>query len=900
MTNLPDDWVRLLKAAEGLGSDPEEVEAFLRFVVAPPQLICGLSVLVNSCCLLSRLSFFIELEPEYAAIISQDQIDAWLWSLELLAEADPSDFGDIKGFDLRVPFGRKPPLQNYLKSHPLYTFLCHLAPEKYGGKLFTCQALSILVDARLRGAEEKESLDYSALRYKFLLDLRKLVEREDGRKLLEQFPEEPLSLENYIQQVDLLKEKNENLQSTLIRLKREGVGELLDHFQEEPLSSESYSQQVSSLKEKNKILQSILVRFDQEQKHILPTKKSSAQRSHPGGVYVSEEGTLVGDKNDGTTFFRTSGLKSQPDSIVEQFRRDGGYKTEIETGHSLVTSVAGGVVEVDDGSTKRQRAHAVRGYRNRISMLNQLLPSQKPGLSAWEAAKLITFLFPPAEEKEPSLLLSEDVRLALSLMLWSSVELQELNMLKFYAESHYLELVSSGKAISPGLMGRRGKVYAIILPATAPVQHTDPDQLKHLILPLPELISSLWQSHRPKRVHSNRALFSKGKNGIIQKVTDALRDIRKREQGDYTPSRISRHLFHLSLTLPAADITEPMYWSGKNHYLGRVVAHYTRHTAKQLREHYIKSCVELMLQVSDDLAHMGWGYPARELLVPIAERVEQSGGVGSPFCPDIGRLKKIFFDLKVDIGKYRPSQKGQLFPRELYKLHNSYTLYTMLTLALASGARVIAKAVKVPVTVHVDSGFAVINEKNSLDYFNSRLIWLPPDIQQQYRNYIDHLNNIFLWLYLVDQKKALSLKTVLNGEKLGSEVSPAWLFMLDESNNVIPVENVDIVGKLGEYGFNFKGNALRHLLRTRAIKHKVPTEIINAQLGHWDNGQAPWEKWSFLSTATMKEKLSPFLEDLLAEVAFQSLEGLGALREDYDDLDELENIQTAKQISLFG
>jgi hypothetical protein len=201
--------------------------------------------------------------------------------------------------------------------------------------------------------------------------------------------------------------------------------------------------------------------------------------------------------------------------------------------------------------------------------------------------------------------------------------------------------------------------------------------------------------------------------------------------------------------------------------------------------------------------------------------------------------------------------------------------------------------------VHVDSGFAVINEKNSLDYFNSRLVWLPLDIQQQYRNYLTHLRNIFLWLYLVDQEKALSLKAALRGEKLDSEESPAWLFMLDAANNVIRVESTNILKMLGEYGFDFKGNALRHLLRTSALEHKVPTEIINAQLGHWDNGQAPWEKWSFLSTAKMKEKLSPMFESLITEVAFQPLEGIGALREDYDDLEELENIQTAEQISLF-
>lgn len=857
MTLSSSDWNNLLSTAKDIGCNEEEVKAFLEFIVAPPRLICGGAVLAHCLSLMRHLSLFIKMEEEYATIISADKIAAWSWSIKMLTESDPSAFSEIEGFNSQVTFGKKPPLRNYLKNHPLYAFLCHSAPEQLKNRLLTCQALGILVDARLRKAEEMEDLDYSELRYKFLLDLRKLVERESGRALLPKLPQEPLPLEIYINEIN-------------------------------------------SLPGNNEILQSILARLRVEHKNILPTKKRSIQRSGTEGVFVSnEDGHLVGEKDEETDSYRKSGLKSQRDAIVEQFRKDGGHRTEIETGLSLVTPKTNGAVEVDDGSTKRQRAHAVRGYRNRISMLNQLLPSQKPGLSVWETAKLITYLYPPAEEQNQYPLLSVDVRLALGLMLWASVELQDLPLQKFYTEKHYQDLSSSGREIVSGLMSWRDRLYAVILPATAPVHHTDPNQLKHLLLPLPDLVAKLWQNYKRKRGFPKQFLFSRGKDGIIPKVTEALNDIRKCELGDYTPSRISRHLFHLSLTIPAADITAPMFWSGKFHYLGRVVAHYTRYSVKQLCEHYEKNCFELMLQVGDDLARMGWGHSPKRLLTATSATIEQSGYVGSPFCPEVDRLKNIFFKLKEDINACLPAQKDRIFPAELYKLHNPYTLYTMLGIALASGARVIGKAIKVPATVHNDSGFAVINEKNSLDYFNSRLVWLPPAIQQQYRNYLAHLENIFLWLYIVDRERALSLKASLRSDNVKGKISHSWLFMLDEANNVIPADRTDIIKILGNYGFDFKGNALRHLLRTWAVKYKVPTEIINAQLGHWDNGQAPWEKWSFLSASKMKEKLSPVQEGLLAEVNFRALEGIGSIREVINDLDDLENIQTAEQISLF-
>lgn len=846
-----------METARNIGFDAEEVETFLGFIVAPPQLICGRYVLENCRSVLDRLSLFVKLEPKYSAIISQDQITAWAWSLKLLTESDPNGFNEIEGFNQQVTFGKRPPLRKYLKNHPLYAFLCHSVPEKNKKSLLTCQALGALVDARLRNAEKEKNRDYSGLRYKFILDLRKLVERGNGRELLASFPEEPLKLSDYIEKISLIDKNNE-------------------------------------------LLVPILYRLRHELKNVLPTKKGSYQRSHAGGSYVTAEvGYTTGNKDEQANTYLIKGLTSYPEAVLEAFRKDSGSTKELESGHSLIIAITDGVVALDDGSAKRQRAHAVRGYRNRIAMLNQLLPSQKPGLSVWETAKLITYIYPPAEVQEQPQILSEEVQLALGLMLWGSVELEHLTSLKYYSEDHYRKLLSSSKAVAPGLMIRSNKLYAVVLPATASVHHTNPDQLKHLLVPLPELLNELWKKYKPNRVLSGQAIFSRGNDGIITKVKEALSDIRKREMGDYTPSRISRHLFHLSLTMPTGDITAPMFWSGQNHYLGGVVAHYTRYSVSALCEHYEKSCLELMLQVGDDLAHMGWGHSPKRLLTVFSRRIEQRGFVGTPFCPDVDRLNNIFSKLKADINQCRPIRKDRLFPAELYKLHNPYTLYTMLGIALVSGARVIDKAVKLPATVHTDTGFAVINEKNSVDYFNSRLIWLPSAIQQQYRNYLTHLNNIYQWLCIVDQEKALSLKASLTSENIKCKVPPAWLFLLDDANTVIPAKSTDMIKKLGEYGFDFKSNALRHLLRTRAVKEKVPTEIINAQLGHWENGQSPWEKWSFLSTVKMKEKLRPVQEGLLAEVNFQSLEGIGARREKLDDLERMENSQAGEQISLF-
>ncbi len=856
-----NDWSILLGQAKALGCEPDEVNAFLEFIDAPPNLACLKSVLQNGSRLLNKLSEFASLQTEYSALFLPEQLSSWQWVLRVMVESDDSNFEEIKDYSKKVPLGEKLP-RKYLGSHPLYALLCRSAPVELESKFLTCQALSVLVDVRLRSAEDEGTSDFSELRYKFLLDVRKLAERVNGRELLALFPEHPLSLVDYVEKLEALDENEE-------------------------------------------ILVSILARLNREKKNLLPMKKRSAQRSTTASGHVSaEQERWLGEGDTGQAAFRVAGVPSLSRDVIDQFRRDVGHKDEQETGHSLITAVFDGRAETDDGSTSRQRAHAARGFRNRIAILNQQLPSQKPGLSSWETATLISFIYPPQDcEQCQQSNFSPEVCLALGLMLWCSIDLQDLANFKFYSEDYYNEQSTVEKPISPGLLsGRGGNLYVVVRPATASIKkkhRVDAELSDHVLLPLPIIMSRLWSLYKPKRIVSNKPLFGREKPEIREKVTEALFFLRNRESGDYTDSRLSRHLFHIGLNQQGSDITLPMYWSGKNHYLGRVVSHYTRAESGKLCEHYAKTCLELMQQVRGDLAHMGWGQSPHLLCVSSQARREQSGAVGSPFCPEVKVLKSVFSKAYLEVNRNRPVRQSQKLPQELYKIHNPLTLYTALGLSLASGARAIGKAIKVPSSFHTESGFAIINEKSTVDYFNSRLIWLPPTILEQYQNYLEHLNNIYLWLYIVDREKALALKAALKGGVVAGDMFGSWLFMLDEENRVRPLDTADIVKRLADYGFVFKGNALRHLVRTRAVAQGIPSEIINAQLGHWDNGQAPWEKWSFLTTKKLKHKLSPLFEVMLDDVNFKPIKGVGSTREYHDELGVVENSQIAEQINLF-
>lgn len=71
---------------------------------------------------------------------------------------------------------------------------------------------------------------------------------------------------------------------------------------------------------------------------------------------------------------------------------------------------------------------------------------------------------------------------------------------------------------------------------------------------------------------------------------------------------------------------------------------------------------------------------------------------------------------------------------------------------------------------------------------------------------------------------------------------------------------------LGNLLIRIKPNTHRRFLRTELIERRCPPEVIDAFLGHWQQGEEPYGPFSSFSARSYVETLRTYLEPLLAEI----------------------------------
>jgi len=858
------DLAIFVEIAERLGCRRNDLASFLDFIDAPSELICLQQVIENVNKLFPHMLALISKSP-VKFDVSEDEIKAWSWVAEIVLDSDDAEFDAIKNFTRKTLARKRPPLMQYLVSNPAYSLLCHSGAEKHNDKFYLYQALALLIDITIRKQGGENDVEFGDVRYSFLLEVRRLAESIEAVEVLNDFPDEALSIVNLIEALGPLEKSKGLVHVLIIRLWRIERGLL-------PIQRIGGTPPVKRIN-KNGISK------------IAPIS--------PLTIPVKENLDV-----------RIARLTLEPKEVSEDYSNGEPLETRAED--SMV--LAGGN-EKDDGSTSRQRAMAGRGYRNRIALQNQLIPCQKPGLSPWEVASLICRI--SKNEEDSAFGIDPVLSLSIGLMLWCSVDLEDLTKVKIYRNGEYKQLAELGK-LQPGFVLEGKKIIWLAKPAVCRLKTKLSDSQKvnltdYVLLPLPKIMKKLYREYHKHTKLKGGLLFEVKNKEIANGIESFLKAMRTEEHGDYTASRISQHLFHVGINLPKSDITIAMYWSGREYYHGKVASHYTRVSVVRIRQNYGRSCLALMEAVKDDLAHLTWGHTIKELeLDPSEIKDQRSESVGSIFCPDVSSIQLVLKSLKREIEQIKPLKHGGAFPDRLVDIHNGITLYTILCFALSTGARTLNNALSVPEKIDLHSGYVQISEKGLVDQANLRQVWVPPQIVTQYRLYLEHLDNVYNWLNIVSPDSAVRLKSVLCGNKADCANVKHWLFFLTETNSVQKITAKEIYRRLKGYGYTFKGNAFRHLLRTEMVRNKVAPEVINAQMGHGENGQEAWGPWSFLTVGILKKELEPFMEGHLERCSVTLVEGVGTTRMDKREyerskniMDEMETGNSSGQLSLF-
>lgn len=257
-------------------------------------------------------------------------------------------------------------------------------------------------------------------------------------------------------------------------------------------------------------------------------------------------------------------------------------------------------------------------------------------------------------------------------------------------------------------------------------------------------------------------------------------------------------------------------------------------------------------------------------------------GVGSSIMPDKDGVKNLVRKLKASI---RDTRNIELADR-IVTYHNQYALYTACMLSYSTGSRATKYPFWLPSDIDITTGFAVISDKDSNDYYNSRLVWLPDVCVQQLKNYNEYMNVLMnrlpviapdLFTKLTEQLKNDSILRSRSSEIERQEDMIPYIFFMRDSNN--RKKNSWIESSAEEIFRRIRGqlplplNVNRHYLRTRLREEGCPEEIVNAFMGHWHDGQEPFGKYSSLSPLTYRNILKKYLPKIIKLDGWESIQG---------------------------
>ena len=161
---------------------------------------------------------------------------------------------------------------------------------------------------------------------------------------------------------------------------------------------------------------------------------------------------------------------------------------------------------------------------------------------------------------------------------------------------------------------------------------------------------------------------------------------------------------------------------------------------------------------------------------------------------------------------------------------------------------------------------AVISDKDNVDYYNSRLVWLPEICVKQIIFYQDHLADIAVSIHYFDPK--LGCERIKDGWR-GSSINAPPFFYLNRTGNktstklriVQPKSLKDSIKEI----YSLPINANRHYLRSLLLEKNCPPNVLAAFAGHWERGEEPWGKFSSLDPNYYKKTISGYLTDILKD-----------------------------------
>ncbi len=363
-------------------------------------------------------------------------------------------------------------------------------------------------------------------------------------------------------------------------------------------------------------------------------------------------------------------------------------------------------------------------------------------------------------------------------------------------------------------------------------------------------------------------LFLHGPDYYRRKIEKILSLLNHKYKTHLLLTRISAFIHDRLAHETGGDLTTAMLLTGKIDFLGISPLHYTAYPVSKLQKMYRDSWSTLMHDhLQETRLRTGTETPPYGAT---SYSIAWHGTAGSAYRPRRQAVKRVVSRLQERMSF------TMMMPRSLDKLiriHNNVMRYTAILFAFSTGFRAVNSPLLPPAQIDTTTGFAVISDKDGIDYYNSRIVWLPPVCVEQYSLYIEHLEHLLPKLEFLDITAFNNLHDLLHFP-LPSERLPLFFFLRRDGQSTV-IKPTDVWANIrSNLKYELPENASRHYLRSYLLEQGCDPEFIAAYMGHWERGQEPWGRYSALSPIQYAEKLEHYLVPLLKDDGWKPVPGM--------------------------
>ena len=558
--------------------------------------------------------------------------------------------------------------------------------------------------------------------------------------------------------------------------------------------------------------------------------------------------------------------EGQPETSIDQIKlpihspsKEHDAEQSGLSSHELTARVEFSSVSFDNqepmnGRSSKEHVIRSKSYSKQLSMLNQNLMYRWSVLSDYEAdcfVLTITEMLRKINKNSRSYLENMEPLIILSVMFWFGIPLEKVLSLKGFSSEPDILRGDLIFICSP-------KPYLLVKSAKPNYKcryerYDTLDNSTHIRLStglnIEQYILQYFKENKNKRL-----FFTKEPNEYQPKIKKILTMVNQQYGCRLTINRVSSFMFEKVASFPNSDITYAMIITGRASYVGFNLIYYTVVNYYKLLSIYQAVCLSIARSINFSKNKL----EDRKFLKPIeVAQIEQK--FGAKFNPSIIDVSHLKDHLLNELHFTR--KKGSVID-----VHNALTYYTSALINFSTGYRAVGDASFQFEDIDEVTGLAVISDKDSVDEYHSRLVWLPEICLNQIKAYTQHLHVLLEYssVRLPKIYKALS-QHLLDSE--GKQLPGLFLIDGDKISAFTPKKYEASFPD----SFAFPANVHRHFLRTRLLDTGCLTDVINAFMGHWENGQEPWAKFSSLSPLEYKEVISPYIESLLEEAGWSAV-----------------------------